>query len=137
MKLIKSEEVEKVIRKYLKSKKYIVSTPKSHGETGVDIEATKGNRKLFIESIGYNSNPQIKSREFFESFFRIISRDENKKTHKIILALPIRFKNGMQQRKAQYGIAWDKLADIFPNLDIWYVDISNEKIEKFSWRTPY
>ncbi|MDO8734005.1 MAG: hypothetical protein Q7K21_02455, partial [Elusimicrobiota bacterium] len=99
MKEITSHEVESAVRKYLKGKHYKISPSRKHGETGADIVATKGQTKLFIEVIGYNTKPPIKSREFYESFFRIISRDENDKEHKLIIALPIKFLNGMKQRK--------------------------------------
>ena len=111
MKKVGSAEVENVVRKYLKSKEFLLSRPRMPGETGVDIEATKGKTKTYIEVIGYNTKPQTRSREFFEGFFRVISRDKNNKNHRLAIALPVEFIKGMKQRVAVYTIA-DKLGQL-------------------------
>jgi hypothetical protein len=103
----------------------------------MDIIATHRESTCFIEVIGFQSNPPIRSREFYEAFFRIISRDRNDLNDLLVLALPNRFKHGMPQRKHQYSVAWEKLGKAFPNLKIWYVDLDAGSVEEYPWTNPY
>lgn len=136
-KLIDSKAVERVIRKHLESKGAVLSLAKKRGQTGPDIEARLGNLTYFVEVIGFQEKPPIRSREFYECFFRTISRDRDNPVHILLIGLPIRFKDGMKQRKRQYPIAWDKLGKVFPNLNLWYVDVEHNRIEQRSWSNPY
>jgi len=136
-KLTHSKEVEEVIRIYLESKKCTLSPPKKQGQTGPDIIAKHGKSTWFVEVIGFQGVPSIRSREFYEAFFRIISRDRDNPDDTLVLALPMRFKDGMRQRKQQYPVAWDKLGKAFPNLRIWYADTEHNIVEQHSWVTPF
>jgi Holliday junction resolvase-like predicted endonuclease len=137
MKLVNSEAVEKIVRSYLKGKGFSLSKQKKQGQTGADIVAMKGKQTRFIEVIGFQSAPPTRSREFYEAFFRAISRDQNRAQDTLIIALPIRFRNGMRRRKQQYPVAWGKLGEAFPNLKLWYVDVDHNSVEEYPWLTPF
>ncbi len=134
MKLIQADDIESVLRRYLARQGYSCSLKKQRGETGCDIRATQdGISHLFIEAIGFQQHAPIRSREFYECFFRVVSRDRGCKDDTLVMALPSRFIRGMPQRKRQYGVAWEKIGRAFPNLEIWYVDTENEVVERRSW----
>jgi hypothetical protein len=135
-KIAQSSEVEQVVREYLERNGYTLSTPRKHGENGPDIKAIKDAFTWFVEIIGFQEVPPVRSREFYEAFFRIISRDRNNPNDILVLALPKRFKNGMRQRMQQYPAAWSKLGKAFPNLNIWYIDIEHSKVEERPWSSP-
>jgi hypothetical protein len=136
-KLIEARDVEHVIRRHFPSESFKLSAPKKLGETGPDIEATSEGSTYFVEVIGFQEHPPIRSREFYECFFRVISRDRNNPEDILVMALPIRFKNGMRQRVKQYSVAWEKLGQAFPNLEVWYVDTEPGKVEKYPWSNPF
>lgn len=136
-KLVEAADVERVVRKYLGKSGHSLSSPKKYGQTGVDIIATHEKHTCFVEIIGFQSHAPTRSREFYEAFFRIISRDRNNPHDILVLALPKRFKNGMRQREQHYPIAWDKLGKAFPNLKLWYVDTEKGSIEEYQWANPY
>ena len=135
-KSIPTSTVDQVIRYHLKAKGCSLSGPKNPGETGADIIAKLSETNWFVEVIGFQDHPPIRSREFFEAFFRLISRDRDDSSDVLVLGLPIRFKRGMRQRMRQYGIAWVKLGRTFPNIEIWYADTDKNTVEEYSWLSP-
>jgi hypothetical protein len=137
VKLVEAGDVERVVRKYLEENGYSLTSPKEYGQTGVDIIAKRGESTCFVEIIGFQSHPPTRSREFYEAFFRIISRDRNNPHDHLVLALPKRFKDGMKQRKQHYSVAWDKLAKAFPNLKLWYVDTGLNAVQEYQWANPH
>jgi len=136
-KLVEAADVERVIRKYLRDSGYSLSSPRTYGQTGVDITAKRDQSTCFVEIIGFQSHPPTRSREFYEAFFRVISRDRNNLCDVLVLALPRRFKDGMRQRKQQYSVAWGKLGNAFPNLRLWYVDTEKDIVEEYPWANPH
>jgi len=137
-KSVTANAVEQVIRRYLEGKGCTLSHPKKRGQTGPDIVARHGKYTWFVEVIGFQEKPWIRSREFYEAFFRIISRDrDNPADDTLVLGLPKRFKDGMRQRKQQYPVAWEKLSKAFPNLRVWYADTTQNTIEEYPFVTPF
>ena len=136
-KTVEASRVEQVIRKYLEDRECQLSTPKKLGETGPDIVAKSGKSTWFVEVIGFQEKPWIRSREFYEAFFRIISRDRGNPEDVLIIGLPKPFKDGMKQRKQQYPVAWEKLGKAFPNLRLWYVDTEQDTLEEYSWSSSF
>ncbi len=134
---ITASEVEQVIRKYLEENGCSVSSSRKWGETGADIIATRGKSTWYVEVIGFQSNKSIRSRKFYEAFFRVISRDRGNPNDILIIGLPVRFKDGMRQRRNQYPVAWDKLGKAFPNLQIWYADTEQKTVEEYPWAIPF
>ena len=136
-KLVEARGVEEVIRRYLEGKGCTLSPAKKRGQTGADITATRGVSTWFVEVIGFQSHPPIRSREFYEAFFRVISRDRDNPDDVLVLGLPNRFKDGMRQRKQQYSVAWRKLGKAFLNLRLWYVDTEENTVEEYPWSNPF
>lgn len=136
-KIVQAKAVEQVIRRHLEGKGCSLSPPKGQGQTGADIVARHDKLAYFVEVIGFQVTPPIRSREFYEAFFRVISRYRDNSDDVLVLALPRRFKDGMRQRKQQYGVAWKKLGEAFPNLMIWYIDTDKSTVEEYFWSDPY
>ncbi len=137
MKLVSTDEVEKIVRAHLIQQGFsLTNVHRKHGETGCDVIAARGRARVFVEVIGFQSVPPIRSREFYECFFRAISRDEDRTGDRLAMALPIRFSEGMRQRKSHYARAWDKIGRAFPNLEIWYVDTKTDTVVERSWKDP-
>jgi len=130
---VKSEQVESILRKLLPRRGYkLLNKPRTRGETGADIIAQKGDIRVSIECIGFQEVAPLRSKQFYEGFFRAISRLENGTT-RCVLALPIRFKNGMNQRAKHYGEAWNRIGNAFLELEIWFVDIEENAYEEHEW----
>lgn len=130
---VKGEQVESILRKLLPQRRYkLLNRPRTRGETGADIIAQKDGTKVFIECIGFQEVPPLRSKQFYEVFFRAVSRLKNG-ARKCVMALPIRFKDGMNQRAKHYGEAWKRIGDVFPELEIWFVDVENDAYEEHKW----
>jgi Holliday junction resolvase-like predicted endonuclease len=132
-KRITSQTVEESVRTILKSEGYDLSPRKTrNGETGVDILASKKGQRLFIEVIGYKTTGPARAKDFFEVFFRAISRLKDGAT-KCMIALPLPAQQGLPQRATNYGEAWSRLGRAFPELEVWLVDSEHRRIEKSPW----
>jgi Holliday junction resolvase-like predicted endonuclease len=119
--LISNNETERCLRACLEAEGYKLSSPRENGETGVDLIAQKGMEIHYIEVIGFKKYPPARSKDFYEIFFRAVSRIKDG-AQSIVIALPERFGNGLKQRAAQYGEAWKRIGDAFPELAIWLVN---------------
>jgi len=130
--LIPSDDVERCLRACLETERYGLSSPRKNGETGVDLIAKKGNEKHFIEVIGFREFPPARSKDFYEVFFRAVSRlDDGAKS--LVIALPQRFGRGLNQRASHYGEAWKRIGNAFPELEIWLVNCERPSYERTSW----
>jgi predicted transport protein len=138
---VRGEQVELVLRKMLPRQGYkLLNNPRTQGETGADIIAQKGRVRVFIECIGFQKVAPLRSKQFYEVFFRAISRLKGG-ARKCVMALPIRFENGMNQRAEHYGEAWKRIGNAFPELEVWFVDVENDVYEERKWNdwptTPF
>ena len=95
---VSNTETEKALRRCLVAQGYSISQERRNGETGVDVLAERGDERLFIEVIGHSSSPPKRSRDFFESFFRVISRLKDG-AETCVIALPKLAKQGLPQRR--------------------------------------
>lgn len=118
---ISNDDVERCLRACLEAEGYKLSPFRKNGETGVDLIAQKGNKKHYIEVIGFKKSGPARSKDFYEIFFRAVSRLKDG-AKSIVIALPERFGNGLNQRASQYGVAWKRIGDAFPELEIWLVN---------------
>jgi hypothetical protein len=114
-------QAEIALRRFLVSASYSLTEPRSHGETGVDLIATKAGQSIHIEIIGYSEKPPKRARDFFEAFFRAVSRLKDGASE-CVIALPKEYSRGLRQRASHYGIAWKRIGDAFPELSIWLID---------------
>jgi Holliday junction resolvase-like predicted endonuclease len=130
---VTGEQIESILRKLLPQRGYkLLNKPRTQGEIGADIIVKKNNEVVFIECIGFQKVAPLRSKQFYEIFFRAISRLKDRAT-KCVLALPMRFKRGMNQRAKHYGEAWKRIGDAFPELEIWFVDAIEEVCEEHKW----
>ena len=132
MKAPKSAQVERALRRRLTDEGYKLSQPLGSGDTGADIIARRGDEAAYIEVIGFDISPPRRSKDFYESFFRAVSRLSDGATS-VVIALPSRFARGLKQRASHYGIAWERISEAFPELSIWLVDTEGEMYQRRSW----
>ena len=119
----------------------LIDQPRSNGENGVDAVASFESTLFLIEVIGYKRTGSARSKDFFEVFWRAISRldmsvDSQCTTHnandvKLVIALPSEFLRGINQRTRHYTAAWRRIADAFPELEVWFVDEAG--FNRYSW----
>jgi hypothetical protein len=129
---VSSKQVEDVLRALLVEAGYSVNAERKNGETGTDIEARRHNEAIHIEAIAFKSSPPARSKDFYEAFFRSISRLGHGAT-RCVIALPARFGMGLRQRANTYDPAWKRLGDAFPELEVWLVDTVEKKYKRTSW----
>jgi hypothetical protein len=127
-----NERTESALRELLEKEGYKLNKPRSHGETGTDILAEKEADKISIEVIGYKSSPSARAKDFFESFFRAVSRIKEG-ARKCVIALPSQFAVGLPARARQYGEAWTRIGNAFPELELWLVDDQKHTYERTDW----
>jgi hypothetical protein len=123
---------EEALRDALTREGYLLSRVLGNGETGVDILATKGTKSIHIEVIGFKSSPPARSRDFFQTFFRAVSRIKDGAT-RCVVALPARWEAGLPARARQYAVAWERLGIAFPELEIWLVDHEARSYTRTTW----
>ena len=131
--LIKNIDTENCLRELLRNEGYNLSPTKKAGELGTDIIATKNNEKWYIEVIGYKKSGPACSKDFFEVFFRAISRLNHKNCRHCVIAMPNKSRNGLPLRTKIYKVSWKRIANTFPKLEIWLVDTENKKYFKTTW----
>lgn len=127
-----NRDTEACLRQLLHKQGYALSPVRAYGETGVDIVATKDGEIWHIEVIGYKKSGAARAKDFYESFFRVVSRLNDGAKH-CVIALPAQFGTGLPARAAQHREAWERIARAFPELEIWLVDVENEAYQRTSW----
>lgn len=127
-----NKATEDCLRETLKREGYNLSEPRHHGETGVDIVATMGNVAYHIEVIGFKQSASNRAMDFYQAFFRSISRLNENAKH-CVIALPKRFGLGLPARAKQHHVAWRRIAQAFPELEIWLVDLANKTYGRTKW----
>ncbi len=132
--IVRSDQVEKTVRRELKKDGFKLSKQLGNGETGCDIVANKKRQRIHIEVISFKSSGPARSRDFFQSFFRAVSRLNDGATL-CVIALPSRFGKGLPKRAAGYGVAWRRIGRAFPELAIWLVNVDDNIIERTKWNS--
>jgi hypothetical protein len=130
--LVTNDVTEHCLRECLKSEGYNLSPRKAYGQTGVDILASQGGETIHIEVIGFKESPPARSKDFYEVFFRAMSRIGSGAKHSAI-ALPCRFERGLPARAGQYGQSWIRIGQAFPELEIWLVDTEAKSYRRTLW----
>jgi hypothetical protein len=125
--VITNQATEETLRRLLVAENFSLSSVRGNGETGVDILAERGNEKIFFEVIGHASSPSKRARDFFESFFRAVSRLKDG-AECCVIALPSISGRGLPQRANHYGNAWKRIGDAFPELQIWLVNVTDNTL---------
>lgn len=130
--IVKNNDAEQCLRFVLKSEGYELSPERKNGENGVDVIACRDSETYHIEVIGYKAKGSTRAKDFYESFFRAISRIKDG-AQKCVIAMPINAKIGLPARARQYGVAWDRIGQVFPELEIWLIDYGKKTIERSTW----
>ncbi len=125
--------MDSVLREVLPEQGYKVKNPpRKKGETGADIIAEKDGVTVAIECIGFQDVPPLRSKQFFEIFFRAVSRLKDG-AQRCVMALPARFGRGLSMRARHYGEAWKRIGEAFPELEIWLVDVRKKDYKVHKW----
>jgi len=131
--LISAHQTEQCLRIILSAiEGYELSEQLPHGFLGCDIIARKGKETIHIEVIGYKESGPARSKDFFQGFFRAVSRIKDGAQY-CVIAVPSKFKRGLPQRARIYGEAWTRIGEAFPELEIWLVDVDRLTYHKSSW----
>ena len=130
--IVPNADVESTLRRLLAEDGFILSPMRGHGETGVDIIAERLGDRWYIECIGYKRSPPARAKDFYESFFRAISRLNEDAVH-VVIALASRAERGLPQRAKHHAIAWQRIGQAFPELEIWLVDPTQNTYRRCSW----
>lgn len=131
--IVSNSDVEDCLREILQREGFRLSEKRMHGQTGVDIIASKGNDTYHIEAIGYKQAGPARAKDFYESFFRVVSRLNDGANH-CVLALSKRMETGLPARARQHRVAWLRISDAFPELEIWLVDNDKRTYRRSTWR---
>lgn len=130
--LVTSAKTEQCLRSCLAAEGYGLSCERRHGETGVDIRAIRNSETIFIEVIGFKSSPPARAKDFYESFFRAVSRLNDDAT-RCVIAAPLRFREGLPARAKQHAEAWARIGRVFPELEIWLVNTEAGSYSTSKW----
>ena len=103
--LVTSKEVEAIVRSTLAREGYKTSVERGYGETGTDVIAERRDELLHIEAIAFKSSPPARAKDFYEVFFRAVSRLDDGVTA-CVIALPSRFGMGLPQRARAMRGSW-------------------------------
>lgn len=132
--IITNAAVESCLREILTREGFTLNQTRALGENGVDIVATCADETVFVEVIGFKSSGPARSRDFYEAFFRVVSRLRDG-AKKLAIALPTRAATGLPARAGQYGEAWLRIGRAFPELEIWLVDLNAGAYKRTPWNS--
>lgn len=130
--IVSNRQTEAVLRTVLEAEGYALSPKRAQGENGTDVLALRGEERFDIEVIGFKSNAPTRSSDFYQVFFRAVSRLDSGATA-CVVALPTRFGRGLPRRASQHAVAWERIGNAFPELQIWLVDTDAGSIERTGW----
>lgn len=130
---VSNADVEDCLRRRLIDEGYSLTPKRSHGQTGVDILASNGHERYHIEVVGYKDSGPARAKDFFEAFFRAVSRLNDDATH-CVIALSALAEAGLPARAGQHRRAWLRIAGAFPELEIWLVDTTTQKYRRTTWK---
>ena len=71
---VSNADVEQTLRSALSDEGFSLNSKRGYGETGVDILATRYDERYHIEVIGYKKSGPARAKDFYEAFFRALSR---------------------------------------------------------------
>lgn len=130
---VSNARVEGSLRQALKSQGFKLTAKKHHGHRGTDIIASRGRQVYHIEVIAYKRSRPARAKDFFEAFFRAVSRLDVGAEH-CVIAMSERARVGLPKRAAQHRVAWHRISKAFPELEIWLVDTNRRSYQRTSWR---
>jgi hypothetical protein len=130
--LIENNVVEETLRSVLQREGFELSLARKNGEIGVDILATRGPERIFIECIGYKSSGPARAKDFYEVFLgrypasiTVLRAWSSRYLHALNL--------GLSARALQHRVAWERIAVSFAELEIWLVDTQTKTCSRRTW----
>jgi len=123
---------DETLRELLMKDGYKMNPQRMHGEQGTDIVALNYDKVIYIEVIGHKADNNNRAKDFYEVFFRALAR-LNEGAKKIVIAVPSVSRRSIKNRANYIITAWKRIANAFPELEIWLVDVKNKRYEKTSW----
>lgn len=126
-------EIENYLRELLAKEGYKLRNKSGIFKLGPDIKATKDDENWYIEVVGSEETGLERVKDFYEAFFKSLSRLNNKDCKHCVIAMPESLRKFLYIRARIYKVAWERIAKVFPELEIWIVDTENKKYQKTSW----
>jgi len=126
-------EIENFLRNILKEEGYKIKGKKGLAMLGPDIKATKDKEVFYIEIAGSDAKGLEITNDFYEAFFQAVSRLNNKDCRHCIIVVPESLRKMLHIRAKIYKVAWERIAKVFPELEIWLVDVKNKQYLKTAW----
>ena len=130
---VRNEVVERCLRGLLEHEGYRLNHPLENGAHGADIEARGHDGTWHIEVIGYKRRGFQRSWDFNTAFFGAVARLDEGAVH-CVMALPHKFRRGLPTRARLHHMAWHRIGEAFPELEIWLVDTENGRYKRTSWK---
>jgi hypothetical protein len=128
-----SIEIENCLRDILKDEGYKLSSKTGLARLSSDIKAAKDGEVFYIEIAGSETSRLESTKEFYEAFFQAVSRLNNKDCKHCIIAMPESSRKLLPIRAKIFKVAWERISTVFPELQIWLVDVQNKQYQKTSW----
>ena len=125
--------IEGVLRDLLKDEGYKLNKKTGLEKLGPDIKASMDDKDWYIEIIKNQESGIERIQDFYQAFFQALSRLNNKGCKHIVIAMPQSMRKILPVRAKIYKIAWKRIAEAFPELEIWLVDTETKKYQKTSW----
>jgi hypothetical protein len=126
-------ETENCLRELLEKEGYLLEDRGFLSRLSSDIKASKDNESWYIEVLGYGTSGRKRVEDFYRAFFQSISRLNNEDCKHIVIAVPEGLRKILRIRAKVYEVAWKRIAEVFPELEIWLVDVENKKYQRTSW----
>jgi len=130
---IANDSVVDALRAALVKHNYSVSPKRPFGAQGVDIIAEKDDERIAAEVIGYKIAGPSRRSDFAVAFWAAIGRVDQYPGAKIVVALLVQFQQGFGARLDSRRLAWKRIGDAFPELEIWFVDVNLQEYERCAW----
>ena len=128
-----NSEIENVLRDLLKDEGYKLNKKTGLEKLGPDIKASMDDKDWYIEIIKDQQPGMDRIQDFYQAFFQALSRLNNKGCKHIVIAMPQDMRKILPVRARIYKVAWKRIAQAFPELEIWLVDTENKKYQKTCW----
>jgi hypothetical protein len=130
---VANESVVDALRAALEKDNYIVSPKRPFGAQGVDVIAEKDGEKIVAEVIGYKFAGSSRRSDFAVAFWAAIGRVDIYPDAKIVIALPAEFEKGFGARIDPRRMAWKRIGEAFPELEIWFIDTILREYQRYLW----
>jgi hypothetical protein len=130
---ITKTEIMNCLEELLKNEGYQLRSKIGLFTLGPDIKASKDSENWYIEVLASGESRRGMVEDFYNVFFRAVSRLNNEDCQHCIIAVPENLRKYLYIRARIYRVAWERIADVFPELEIWVVDSESNKYQKTSW----